>query len=131
MHEWLAPASHFEIGTESGASLSNAKCATIAVDPKFHLGTRDCVGSKPFCALYQMRSDTFLRRHDPSRMFHGPIDLAFLDGMHYCEYLLRDFANTERHCRRNSVIAMHDCVPVDLAIASRAGAPTIEAHRKN
>jgi hypothetical protein len=78
-----------------------------------------------------MRSDNFFRRPDPNRIFDGPIDLAFLDGVHYCEYVLGDFANTEIHCRRNSVIAMHDCVPVDLAITSRAGAPTIETHRKN
>jgi hypothetical protein len=121
MHEWLAPTSYFEIGTETGASLSIANCAAVAVDPNFSLGTRDFVGKKPFCALYQMPSDTFFRSHDPARIFDGPIDLAFLDGMHYCEYLLRDFANTERHCRRNSVIAMHDCVPVELTLADRAG----------
>ena len=54
--------------------------------------------------------------------------------MHYCEYLLRDFANTERHCRRTSVIALHDCVPVDLAIAAREAreaSPPLEAHREN
>jgi hypothetical protein len=129
LHEWLTPTSYLEIGTESGESLSIADCAAIAVDPNFRLGTKDFVAKKPFCALYQIPSDAFFRRHDPTRIFGGPIDLAFLDGMHYCEYLLRDFANTERHCRRNSVIAMHDCVPVDLAMAARVGAPPLEAHR--
>lgn len=131
MHEWLTPVSYLEIGTATGESLSVADCAAVAVDPNFRLGTKDFVGKKPFCALYQMPSDSFFGRHDPTRIFGGPIDLAFLDGMHYCEYLLRDFANTERHCRRNSVIALHDCVPVDLAIADRAGAPPLEAHRQD
>ena len=128
LHEWLSPSSYFEIGTNSGDSLSIASCAAIAVDPDFTLGTRDIVGKKPFCALYQMPSDTFFRRHDPTRIFDGPIDLAFLDGMHYCEYLLRDFANTERHCRPNSIIALHDCVPVELAIAGRTHAEPVHEH---
>jgi len=131
VHQWLAPTTYLEIGTQTGDSFVIANCASVAVDPNFRLGTRDFVGKKPFCALYQMSGDTFFRRHDPTRIFGGPIDLAFLDGLHYCECLLRDFANTERHCRRNSVIALHDCVPVDLAIADRAGAPPIEPHRQD
>ena len=131
LHEWLAPQSYFEIGTYTGESLSIANCATVAVDPDFHLGTRDFLGKKPFCALYRMPSDTFFRQHDLTSIFDGPIDLAFLDGWHNCEYLLRDFANTERHCRRNSVIALHDCVPVEVAIAGRTPAPSLEPSRAN
>lgn len=129
LHEWLTPASYFEIGTSTGGSLAIANCAAVAVDPKFNLGTRDVVGKKPFCALYQMPADAFFRRHDLTRIFDGPTDLAFLDGMHYCEYLLRDFTNTERHCRRNSVILLHDCVPVEIAIAGRTASPSLEPAR--
>jgi hypothetical protein len=129
LHEWLAPMSYFEIGTKEGDSLVIANCAALAVDSKFALGKRDFVGKKPLCALYQMPSDTFFSQHDPSVIFDGPIELAFLDGMHYCEYLLRDFANTERYCRRSSVIALHDCVPVEIAIAHQKAAPSVEASR--
>jgi hypothetical protein len=129
LHEWLIPTSYFEIGTFKGESLSLANCAAVALDPAFRLGTRDAVGKKPFCTLYQMPADTFFRRHDLTRIFDGPIDLAFLDGMRYCEYLLRDFMNTERHCRRNSVIALHDCVPVEMTIADRTASPSLEATR--
>jgi len=129
LHEWLIPTSYFEIGTSKGESLSLANCAAVAVDPAFRLGTRDIVGKKPSCALYQMTADSFFRRHDLTRIFDGPVDLAFLDGKHYCEYLLRDFTNTERHCRRNSVIALHDCVPVEMTIADRTASPSREATR--
>jgi hypothetical protein len=95
----------------------------------FRLGTRDIVGKKPLCALYQMTADSFFRRHDLTRIFEGPVDLAFLDGKHFCEYLLRDFTNTERHCRRNSVIALHDCVPVETTIAGRTASPSLEPTR--
>jgi hypothetical protein len=47
------------------------------------------------------------------------IDFAFLDGMHLFEFQLRDFINVERHCRRNSLIVLHDCVPTDLYLACR------------
>lgn len=130
LHERLAPASYFEIGTSSGASLSIANCASVAVDPRFDLN-QDVIGRKPFCAFYQIPSDAFFRRYDLTRIFDGPVDLAFLDGLHLCEFLLRDFSNTERHCRRNSVIVLHDCVPVEMAIASRTPSPTVEAHRKD
>lgn len=129
LHEYLKPSTYFEIGTADGATLAIATCATLAVDPAFGMGKRDFVGKKPLCALYQMPSDTFFRQYNPTDLFGGPIDLAFLDGMHYCEFLLRDFANTERYCRRNSVIALHDCVPVEVPISERAGAAAIEAHR--
>lgn len=129
LHEWLSPTSYFEIGTFTGESLSIASCASIAVDPAFRLGNRDFLGKKPFCALYRMTADAFFREYDPTRIFNRPIDLAFLDGKHHCEYLLRDFANTERHCRRESVIALHDCVPVELAIADRTASPSSKPER--
>ena len=129
LHEWLKPATYFEIGTAKGESLAIANCASVAVDPDFRLGTRDVLGTKPFCALYRMPSDTFFRRHELTRIFDGPVDLAFLDGWHHSEYLLRDFANTERHCRRNSVVALHDCVPVETTIAGRIPTPSPEPSR--
>jgi hypothetical protein len=33
--------------------------------------------------------------------------------------MLREFAATERHCHRDSVIFLHDCVPTDSHIARR------------
>jgi len=64
-------------------------------------------------------------------MMNCHIDFAFLDGKHWSEFLLRDFINTERNCHRNSIIALHDCLPVEAAIADRIPnqRPTIVAHR--
>ncbi len=45
--------------------------------------------------------------------------MAFLDGLHHFEVLLRDFLNTEKHCRRGSIILLHDCLPIDAHIARR------------
>jgi hypothetical protein len=39
--------------------------------------------------------------------------------MHLVEFLLRDFINVERHCKLNSVIFIHDCLPTDQYVARR------------
>ena len=118
LHDVLKPRTYLEIGTRDGSSLACATCASIAIDPAFSLRP-EFLGAKPVCALYAMASDSFFRDHDPRAILGGPIDLAFLDGMHLAEFLLRDFANVERHCRPNSILAVHDCFPLDLAMARR------------
>ncbi len=61
----------------------------------------------------------FFARHDLGGLLGKPISMAFLDGMHHFEYLLRDFINTEKHCSSNSVILLHDCLPTDRHVARR------------
>lgn len=118
LHELLQPRSYLEIGVAGGDTLCLARCASLAIDPDMHL-TMDVVGRKPCCLLFQSTSDAFFAEHDPVRLLRRPVDLAFLDGMHWYEYLLRDFANTERCCEADSVIVLHDCVPTDIYMARR------------
>jgi hypothetical protein len=117
-HRYLRPRSYLEIGTFTGDSLKHATCASVAVDPRFHV-TSDIVGAKPKLMLFQMGSDAFFRDTSPRDILGAPVDLVFLDGLHQYEALLRDFINVEKHCRRNSVIVMHDCLPTDLYYARR------------
>lgn len=118
LHEYLQPATYLEIGTLAGDTLKLAGCKSIAVDPVFRI-LSNVIGAKPSCAFFQCTSDRFFRDHSPSAIFGSPVDLAFLDGMHQFEFLLRDFLCLERHCRRHSVIALHDCVPADRWMAER------------
>ena len=69
--------------------------------------------------LFQMTSDEFFADHDLRQYLPQGVDFAFLDGMHKYEYLLRDFINTERYANPRSVIAMHDCYPVNTEITER------------
>ena len=117
-HGVLKPATYLEIGVEKGGALAFAECASIAVDPDFQIAS-PVMNNKPSCFFFRCGSDTFFREHDPSRLFGRPIDLAFLDGLHHYEVLLRDFLNTEKHCRRGSIILMHDCLPIDSHAARR------------
>src|SRR5262249_50242993 len=119
VHDKLLPKTYFEIGTLHGDTLALARCASLAVDPEFRLNKPEIIDqivSKPKLMLFQMSSDDFSAQNDPERLLGTKIDFAFLDGMHQCEFLLRDFINTERSCNPNSVIALHDCLPVELAL---------------
>lgn len=119
LHQALAPTRYLEIGVWQGESLARARCASIAVDPAFQL-TFNVLEGKPECHFFQTASDDFFASHDPGAILRGPIDLAFLDGLHQFDALLRDFANTERFCGPGSVIVLHDCLPIDPLIANRA-----------
>ncbi len=119
LHAVLKPKTYLEIGTRDGGSLAQAACEAIAIDPNFDL-RMEVVGVKSACHLYQQTSDSFFAERDPAAILGRPVDFAFLDGMHLYEFLLRDFINVERHCRPNSVIALHDCIPNDSFVARRA-----------
>ncbi len=118
MHRALKPTTYLEIGTDRGDSLRLARCASIAVDPKFKIGS-DVIGEKPMLAAFQTASDAFFRERHVAALFPGGIDLAFLDGMHLFEYLLRDFIYVEQHAHWRSVVVLHDCLPPNIEIAER------------
>jgi hypothetical protein len=118
-HRYLRPKTYFEIGTNTGSSLDYVECPSIAIDPRFILKT-SATGSRPATLFFQTTSDLFFRNYDPRRLLNDNIDLAFLDGLHEAEALLRDFYNTEKHCNPNSIIVLHDCVPTHRSMLSRA-----------
>jgi hypothetical protein len=115
----LSPRNYFEIGTLHGNTLISVDCKTICVDPCFQI-SQNVIGRKTMCSFFQMKSDQFFAVTDPKSLFGEAIQFAFLDGMHRSEFLLRDFLNTERCSQSNSVIALHDCVPLDAAMAVRS-----------
>jgi predicted O-methyltransferase YrrM len=122
LHAVKRPKTYLEIGTAAGKTLALARCASIAIDPRFRLA-RDVrqgePGGKPACHLFEMTSDAFFAAQSPSALFERPVDLAFIDGMHHFEFALRDFMNIEPHCRPDSLIVLHDCLPVDAHMARR------------
>jgi hypothetical protein len=118
LHAIRRPRTYLEIGTATGQTLAIAKCASIAIDPNFRLA-RDVRLGKPACHLFETTSDDFFATQDPRAVLGAPIDLAFIDGMHRYEFALRDFMNVERVCRPNSMIVLHDCLPVDSHMARR------------
>lgn len=117
MHTHLQPEWYLEIGTAQGASLKLATCKAIAIDPRFQIQP-DNMGGRPQTHLFETTSDDFFALGVAQKLA-PTIDLAFLDGMHLFEYLLRDFINAEKLCRPDSVIVLHDLVPPSYIAAER------------
>jgi hypothetical protein len=108
---------YLEVGCRSGESFAPVRSKTLAVDPFFRAEI-NIIGKKPALHVFQATSDDFfangfLARNDIR------LGLAFLDGMHLFEFLLRDFMNTEAAMDPNGVIMMHDCVPFGLKMTRR------------
>ena len=122
LHQFLRPKTYLEIGTLSGRSLELARCATIAIDPILAFD-RNVIAGKPACFLFQMTSDEFFSQYQPRALLGQRIDMAFLDGMHLAEFILRDFIQVERCAKRNSLIMLHDCIPGDVHMTSRVHQP--------
>jgi len=123
IHQTMRPEAYLEIGTLNGDTLALAKCAAIAIDPCFQVN-QAIMGQKSSLFMFQTTSDEFFRSNRASAILGRPLDMAFLDGMHLFEYLLRDFSNTERCCATSSIIVLHDCIPLDLHMAVRAADDT-------
>jgi hypothetical protein len=116
VHQEYAPRSYLEIGVNTGTSLALSRTRTIGVDPAF------VIQSDVHCDLQLVRatSDDFFARDDALSHFpDGRVDLAFVDGQHLIEYVLRDFINIERHVAWTSVILIDDVFPRYAARASR------------
>ncbi|HVG51787.1 MAG TPA: class I SAM-dependent methyltransferase [Xanthobacteraceae bacterium] len=118
IHQAKKPSGYLEIGVETGATLAFAQCPAVGIDPKFQFQGNP-IGQRIETYLFQLPSDDFFARYDPGKFLPGPVDFAFLDGMHHFEYLLRDFINTEKYSHAGSVVALHDCYPVNTEIANR------------
>lgn len=115
---------YLEIGVAHGANFSVVGCGVaIGVDPTFILQHNVAMGKKAV-HLFQSASDEFFASGELQKLAPGGVDFAFLDGLHLFEFLLRDFYNTERCCHENSLIAMHDCMPVNVEMTERTPNPS-------
>lgn len=120
---------YLEIGTQRGASLIRARGSCISIDPAhkllwlaWHLavvGLGSTLGRRP--RFHRVTSDDYFARHDPKATLGGPLQLAFIDGMHHYEFVLRDIFNCERHAAPDSLLVLHDCIPWNFAMTRRLG----------
>ncbi|WP_163005978.1 class I SAM-dependent methyltransferase [Methylobacterium brachiatum] len=117
---------YLEVGVRFGEvfSLITADVA-IGVDPDFQLSS-NIVARKRKSILFPTTSDAFFARPNLVDEIGGRPDLIFLDGMHLFEFLLRDFYNAESISAKNGLIIMHDCLPLNSAMAERDMAKSVE-----
>ncbi len=116
IHEILKPTNYVEIGVQQGVSLLQALADTrcIGIDPEPSIEEQH-----PNATIYELTSDEFFARYDLGNLLGGSVELAFIDGLHLFEQVLRDFVNLERQSAAGTVILLHDCIPFDEMTASR------------
>lgn len=115
----LEPRIYFEVGTWRGDSLRMIGCDAVCVDPNFDICT-DVLKRRRNTHFFQGTSDQFFADLAAVvRLFPNGIDLAFLDGLHLYEVLLRDFTNTEHFATERTMIVLHDCLPLNARMAER------------
>jgi len=137
LHAALRPRNYLEIGVKDGRSLAISRVPSIAIDPDFRITsplrcdlnlvrkTSDefFAGPNPIAHLRSSRNPIRnVRRGRPpfARYLGGTVvDLAFIDGMHLFEYVLRDFMNVERFAGPATVIAIDDVLPRNVDEAAR------------
>lgn len=123
IHNFLKPANYVEIGVFQGASLDQAPPDTpciVGVDPNPEIGPEIAKRAPTANArIYELTSDEFFARYDLTELLGGPLEFAFIDGLHLFEQVLRDFANLEKHSCDRTVVVLHDCIPFDELTASR------------
>jgi len=122
---WLAhfhairrPPVYLEIGVATGRTLALAQPPTraIGVDPAPAIDSEFTTVTH----LFRETSDRFFRKNRLVRLLGGdPIGLGFIDGLHTFEQALKDFINLEAHVARDSVILLHDTIPLDERTQNR------------
>ena len=108
VHERLRPETYLEVGVRDGRSLTLSRARSVGVDPAFAIE----VELDGDLALVRTTSDEYFARPDPLALTGGwPFHLAFLDGLHLFEVVLRDFLHAERLSTPWSVIVVDDVLP--------------------
>jgi hypothetical protein len=117
LHELLQPAGYVEIGVEFATTLKLARPQTraLGIDPAPQVETPLTEN----ISLYRQTSDDFFAENNLSNLLNGPFTFAFIDGLHIFEQVLRDFINLEKYAGPDSLILIHDCLPLDQRTASR------------
>jgi len=115
IHSIVKPEVYLEIGVHRGSSLRLVQPPTrcLAIDP-FPKPLRHPLGVP--VEMYRMTSNEFFEKHPTPDL---SVRLAFLDGLHLFEQVLLDLLNLEPHLTDESVVLVHDCLPLNSATASR------------
>jgi tetratricopeptide (TPR) repeat protein len=120
LHMYLNPATYLEIGVFCGETLCLARSGTsaIGIDPAPRPEANRVYQADTL--VHQLTSDAYFAAIGAGEIASpAPIGLAFIDGLHLFEQVLRDFINTEKLCQRDGVIVLHDMLPIASAAATR------------
>ncbi|NNE73501.1 MAG: class I SAM-dependent methyltransferase [Acidimicrobiales bacterium] len=117
VHQHIRPSRYLEIGVHQGHSLAFVQPGTCAVgvDPEPMLN-----GDAPAnCSIVACTSDDFFLDEAHAEHRAKPFDLVFVDGLHLFEQTLADILRAEQNCHHQSVILVHDTLPMDAETSTR------------
>ena len=111
VHQILRPETYVEIGIRHGdslrAALPETKCVGIDPEPAIEGPL------PPDTRVFAMTSDEFFGSHDLAEVLGAEnFSLAFIDGLHLFEQALLDFIHLERFAARQSIVMIHDSLPL-------------------
>jgi hypothetical protein len=112
LHQELRPATYVEIGVFEGDSLRLATPPTraLGIDSSPQLKGAWRTETRLVC----LTSSQFFARHTLKDFFgEDQFALAFIDGLHEFQQVIEDLSNLERFSGPDSLIAVHDTIPLD------------------
>ena len=88
----------------------------MGIDPAFEITN----GFSAPVRIFREESDAVFQNVERAqRLQLNQTDLAFIDGMHLAEYVVRDFINVERFCAPGCVAIIDDVYPEQQEMAER------------
>ncbi len=118
IHQKIKPEGYLEIGVATGKSMALADTETrvIGIDPAFKINTSITAKAR----LFPTTSDNFFANNSvAAELDNKPMDLAFIDGLHLFEQVLKDFINVEKNSHSKTTVLIHDCFPATALSAER------------
>ena len=117
---------YFEIGVENGYTFSNTHFLhKVGIDPiPKYISTNNNLDTGKFEEIIKLTSDEYFKSinisDDNSEIVSidsddciDIYDVIFIDGMHHCENVLRDFNNSIKILNKNGLIFIDDCIPLN------------------
>jgi hypothetical protein len=124
----LKARTYLEIGVHRGKNFFSISAPLkIAIDPNFIIGYSRYLKNilnLLKCKFYQKTSDDFFIQDANKILQDKKIDVAFIDGLHTYEQVLKDFQNCLKNLSPNGVIMFHDCNPTSELAAAFAHSPS-------
>lgn len=116
LHKLLVPKVYLELGVQYGHSLKLASAAELAigVDPE------PLIDPTNNQMIYRCSSNDFFTYYADPGLW---INMAFIDGSHLFEDVLKDFINVEAHSYPDTVIVFDDVLPYTQEMTSRTMVP--------
>jgi hypothetical protein len=122
IHAWKKPKTYLEIAHGSNRTIELSECRTIAIGYPAFIDNKIPDKNFKYVSIFNMDSISFFENIEINVVSKDPIDLAFIDGVHLCEIALAEFYFIEKNARSDSVIALHDCLPLEAGITGRNAA---------